>query len=81
MVLVVAVGTQTTFLVISWVPRHTFICLHIFDLRSNNRLLSRRCSGYLRAGAHCVGCRGRLPLYIQLGGAAGRRADQKPASM
>lgn len=81
MVLIIAIGAQTIFLVITWVSRYAFICLHIFDLRSNHRLLARRRSGYFRAGAHCVGCRCWLRICIRLGGAADSRANQKPAAM
>ena len=42
MVLVVAIGAQAIFLVVSWVSRYAFICLHIFNLRANHRLLARR---------------------------------------
>ena len=42
MVLVVAIGAQTTLLVISWVSRYALICLHIFDSRTDHRLLARR---------------------------------------
>lgn len=57
MVLIVAVGAQTIFLVIPWVSRYAFVCLHIFDLRADHRLFARGRPGYLRARAHCVGCR------------------------